>query len=373
MHFFILAFAFLFGRLSPPPSCLCLASFLISIAAFYNPTPSPSPLSFQLFCISSMFLPCYQQTSLFLSFDLPVISFALSPAHQYLFCPVPTRNKHSNRSSVQNRNCIVHVSPALTFFFTLPVFTLSPFFLSPNFLQRATCECKRPTSLRYTWRTVVSGSTAPFPPRPAKTPSTLCCGMWGVQLGQRPMSSCWESNALGPLSTGPTQMKKDCDEECRLRGCRPVFMCWRWTGQNPAILGHTTAWWKNGWVTQMELGIDSPGILQGSHRFWSDSQVSKSCLSQKGYLFPLQGSSTWLIDPVPPLNLHSPCFPRVLLWLYTSPGQSSGGKKNRLKSSQLSYVLPEGRAQHQQRKKSSCPVPKNVQALTWTPEVHFTS
>lgn len=93
-------------------------------------------------------------------------------------CPAATRNKPSYRSSVQNRNYIVYTSPALTFLFTQRSdSSLCPFLLSPNFLQRASCECKRPTSLRYTWRIVVSGSTAPFPPRPAKTPCTRCCGM----------------------------------------------------------------------------------------------------------------------------------------------------------------------------------------------------
>lgn len=99
------------------------------------------------------------------------------------------------------------------------------------------------------------------------------------------------------------QMRRDCGAECSLRGCHLVSMCWRWTGQNPVILGHTTAWWKNGWVTQMEPGIDFPGTLQVSRRFWSDSQVSKWS-AKCSFILIAEGPVGWWLNQSP-----SPHFP----------------------------------------------------------------
>lgn len=128
MHFLFLVFAFLFGRLSDPLSCLCLASFLIiSIAFLYNPTPSPSPLSFQLF----HFILCFCHVTNRPPFPSALICLTFLSSSFYRFvtclthlrttifsCPAATRNKPSYRSSVQNRNCIVYKSPALTFLST---------------------------------------------------------------------------------------------------------------------------------------------------------------------------------------------------------------------------------------------------------------
>lgn len=163
---------------------------------------------------------------------------------------------------------------------TVCSFSFSPFSpISLHSLQRVSWECKRTTSLRCTWKTAVSGSIAPSPPRPTRTPSIPWCGTWDERPGRRLTSSCWGSNAPGPSNMAPTQMRRDWDGVCRLRGCHPVCMCWRWTGLKAAILARTTAWWRSGWVTQMESGIDSPGIPQGSRRFWSENQVSKQCFS----------------------------------------------------------------------------------------------
>lgn len=158
---------------------------------------------------------------------------------------------------VTNAHVSVHPKERL---FSLSLFSLKS-------LQRASCGCRRATNRRRTWRTAASASTAPFLLRPARTPSMPCCGMWDTCPGQRQMSSCWESNARGPLSTALTQMKSGCGAECRPRGCHRDSTCWRSIGRNPAIPGPTTAWWKNGSATQTEPGIESPATPRGSRRF----------------------------------------------------------------------------------------------------------
>lgn len=149
--------------------------------------------------------PLIPSVLIYLTFLPPLpslLSFvSLSPAvstHTTLCFPAllpPEINPATGRVS-QNKNCIVYLSLVLIHSRTQRNDRLSFPFLSPlqppsrlNFLQRASCKYKRPTSLRFSWRTVASGSIAPSPPRPARTPSTPCCGTSGTQRGRKPMSS----------------------------------------------------------------------------------------------------------------------------------------------------------------------------------------
>lgn len=106
------------------------------------------------------------------------------------------------------------------------------------------------------------------------------------------MNSCWGLNVQGPLSTAPTQTKRDWGGGSRQRGFHLASMHWLWTGQRAVILGHITAWWRSGWVTQMEPGIDSPGIPQATPGFLSNNQVRLKVL----LLFKVISMNEWMSE-----------------------------------------------------------------------------
>lgn len=261
-----------FFSLVCPPPCFCLF-LIISVTLEFQSPPTPPPgfscsvfhLLFRCIRIDLRF-PQLWFRCLFL-LPPPVFFHLLNRCTAVFCCPAATKNKPSYRLSVTKKklHCVPVTDAHVRVHPKERPSSRSPF--SPNSLQRASYGFRRPTSRRRTWRTAASASTAPFLPRPARTPSMLCCGMWDTRPGQRQTSSCCGLNARGPLSTAPTRTRRGCGAECSPRGCRRDSTCWRWTGQRPAILAPTTAWWKNGLVTQMEPGIESPATPRGSRRF----------------------------------------------------------------------------------------------------------
>lgn len=122
--FFLSLLFFLTDCQTPALLWSCIFSNYIHSPALQS-TPSPSPLSFQLFCISSYFstmLPTdlpFPQLWFAWHFLLPP-SIALSPASptsaslSFRALLPPEINPATGRLS-QNRNCIVYLSPTLTF------------------------------------------------------------------------------------------------------------------------------------------------------------------------------------------------------------------------------------------------------------------